>query len=55
VRTRIWRLAADGVGLRGIARTPNSEGVMRKHGKSWHSSTVKYLLENEQLYGRRAA
>lgn len=50
---RIQSLAAAGQSLAAIARQLNSEAVPTKQGRSWHASTVRYLLKNE-LYTSEA-
>lgn len=52
---RIRALHRQGVSLNAIARTLNAEGVPTKRGATWHPATVRYLLRNQQLYGKRAA
>ena len=41
---RTWR--EEGVSLRGIADRLNEAGVPTKQGKTWHASTVRYIVEN---------
>jgi len=45
---RIQLQHAQGVALAEIARRLNSEGVPTKRGKSWHASTVYYLVNRER-------
>jgi len=41
---RGWR--EKGFSLRGIAERLNGEGVATKQGRTWHASTVRYILEH---------
>lgn len=43
-RIRAWR--EEGFSLRGIASRLNDEGVSTKQGRTWHASTVRYILNN---------
>ena len=43
-RIRGWR--EEGFSLRGIASRLNDEGVSTKQGRTWHASTVRYILNN---------
>ena len=43
-RIRAWR--GEGFSLRGIASRLNEEGVSTKQGRTWHASTVRYILNN---------
>ncbi len=44
--TRIRVLRKEGFSLRGIASRLNEEGVSTKQGRTWHASTVRYILNN---------
>jgi site-specific DNA recombinase len=48
---RIFAMALKNMGIKEIAKTLNSEGVMTKAGKPWANSTVKYVLKNEAYTG----
>ncbi|NLD23369.1 MAG: hypothetical protein GX670_03975 [Bacteroidales bacterium] len=39
-------LREDGFTLRGIADLLNTRNVITKQGKTWHASTVSYILNN---------
>lgn len=39
-------LREDGFTLRGIADLLNTKGINTKQGKTWHASTVSYILSN---------
>ena len=44
----IRQLAADGLGVRGIAARLNADGVPSKRGGQWHPTTVARVLERAQ-------
>jgi len=48
---RIFALALKNMGIKEIANTLNSEGVMTRTGIPWANSTVKYILKNEVYTG----
>lgn len=53
--TRIRAMHASGISLNAIARTLNDEKVPTKQGKTWWASSIRYLLNNEQLHGKKRA
>lgn len=55
VLSRIRTMAAAGMSLNAIARQLNDEGVPAKRGGKYYASTIKYVLENVALHGKRAA
>jgi site-specific DNA recombinase len=55
VLARIRSMKARGDSLNAIARTLNADGVPTKQGKSWHASTIRYILGTMQHREQRAA
>jgi DNA invertase Pin-like site-specific DNA recombinase len=55
VLARIRAMSAEGMSLNRIAATLNNEGVPTKNGKRYWASTIRYILGNHQLHGKRAA
>lgn len=53
---RIFQMCADGISLKGIAKTLNSEGIpppqSRKEPASWYHTAVRAMLRNERYRGR---
>jgi DNA invertase Pin-like site-specific DNA recombinase len=49
--SRIRKMKDEGCALGEIARTLNYEHVPTKRGREWHSSTVRYLLQNRMYEG----
>mgnify|MGYP001608706038 FL=1 len=49
---RIVELCLKGVSTRSIAGTLNAEGASTARGRSWHYSTVKWLLSQPTIIGR---
>ena len=52
---RVVRLIKDlylsGMGLQKIAKHLNAKGLMRRYGKPWNATAVKYVLTNERYIG----
>ena len=46
ILARIRAMRAEGLPLRGIAERLNVEGVASKQGRTWHASTVGYILKH---------
>ena len=44
-------LYLSGMGLQKIAKHLNATGVMRRYGKPWNATAVKYVLTNERYIG----
>ena len=46
ILARIRAMRAEGLSLRGIAERLSVEGVASKQGRTWHASTVGYILKH---------
>lgn len=44
-------LYLSGMGLQKIAKHLNAKGLMRRYGKPWNATAVKYVLTNERYIG----
>lgn len=49
---RIFDSFAETRNLRQVARSLNDEGIVTRHGKPWHPSTVQTILRNPRYAGR---
>lgn len=55
---RIFDWALAGKGIKSIAQTLNAEGIKTNRGRTWTTTTIRYILDNETysgtlIYGRR--
>ena len=48
---RIFRMAVEGMGAKGIVKVLNSEGLKTGRGKPWSKNNVYYILKNEVYTG----
>lgn len=48
---RIFDLFASGVGMHGIARILNKEGILTRGGYKWHQSSIRTIITNHDYTG----